>query len=98
MGTRLTTEFESHEHNGGITDAFRKIQKEEGFLRFYAASVGVTLLVAILSFAISSELCGSLKEHTLGVELFFCNLRRVDADSGELSDSSWSTSSSTMPR
>lgn len=79
--TRLTTEFEGHEHYRGMTDAFKRIAKEEGFMGFYSG-LGPTLLVAVPNFAISYSVYGTLKEHALDDDLFY-NLRRIDADSGE---------------
>jgi hypothetical protein len=79
--TRLTTEFEGHEHYRGMTDAFKRIATEEGFMGFYSG-LGPTLLVAVPNFAISYSVYGTLKEHALDDDLFY-NLRRIDADSGE---------------
>jgi solute carrier family 25 (mitochondrial phosphate transporter), member 23/24/25/41 len=79
--TRLTTEFEGHEHYRGILDAFRKIYRTEGILGFYSG-VAPTLMVAVPNFAISYTVYGTLKEYTLDDELFY-NFRRIDADSGE---------------
>lgn len=79
--TRLTTELEGQEHYRGLVDAFKKISAEEGFRGFYSGA-GVTLCVAVPSFAISYTVYGTLKEYTLDDELFY-NLRRIDADSGE---------------
>ena len=79
--TRLTTEFEGHEHYKGMFDAFRKIYQLEGFIGFYSG-LAPTLLVAVPNFAISYSVYGTLKEHALDDDLFY-NLRRIDADSGE---------------
>jgi solute carrier family 25 (mitochondrial phosphate transporter), member 23/24/25/41 len=79
--TRLTTQLEGLEHYNGISDAFRKIAKEEGMLGFYSG-IGPTLLVAVPNFAISYTVYGTLKESALDDELFY-NMRRIDADTGE---------------
>eukprot|EP00977_Amphora_coffeiformis_P014761 scaffold4223_cov189-Amphora_coffeaeformis.AAC.21 len=79
--TRLTTQLEGAEHYRGITDAFTKIVREEGFLGFYSG-VTPTLMVAVPNFAISYTVYGTLKEYTLDDDLFY-NLRKIDADSGE---------------
>ena len=80
--TRLTTQLEGREHYKGIRDAFRKVYRADGFMGFYSG-VGPTLLVAVPNFAISYTVYGTLKEYTLDDDLFY-NLRRLDADSGEL--------------
>jgi solute carrier family 25 phosphate transporter 23/24/25/41 len=80
--TRLTTELEGKEHYRGIADAFRKISRQEGVMGFYSG-IAPTLLVAVPNFAISYGVYGTLKEHAVEDELFY-NLRRIDADSGEL--------------
>ena len=79
--TRLTTELEGHEHYKGMTDAFRRIAREEGYRGFFSG-IGPTLGVAVPNFAISYSVYGTLKEHALDDDLFY-NLRRIDADSGE---------------
>mmetsp|Transcript_3179 Transcript_3179/g.5808 ORF Transcript_3179/g.5808 Transcript_3179/m.5808 type:complete len:368 (-) Transcript_3179:203-1306(-) len=79
--TRLTTQLDGQEHYRGITDAFVKIFKSEGFLGLYSG-IGPTLMVAVPSFSISYVVYGSLKEYALEDELFY-NLRKVDAVSGE---------------
>lgn len=80
--TRLTTELEGREHYRGIGDAFKKIYAEEGFLGLYSG-IAPTLLVAVPNFALSYSIYGTLKEHALDDDLFY-NLRRIEADSGEL--------------
>ena len=79
--TRLTTQFEGHEHYKGIRDAFKQIYRQEGPLGFYSG-IGPTMLVAVPNFAISYSVYGTLKEYTLDDDLFY-NLRKIDADSGE---------------
>lgn len=79
--TRLTTQFEGHEHYRGIRDAFRQIYRQEGPIGFYSG-IAPTMLVAVPNFAISYSVYGTLKEYTLDDDLFY-NLRKVDAESGE---------------
>lgn len=79
--TRLTTQFEGHEHYKGIRDAFKQIYRLEGPVGFYSG-IGPTMLVAVPNFAISYSVYGTLKEYTLDDDLFY-NLRRIDAESGE---------------
>mmetsp|Transcript_268 Transcript_268/g.495 ORF Transcript_268/g.495 Transcript_268/m.495 type:complete len:375 (+) Transcript_268:329-1453(+) len=79
--TRLTTQFEGHEHYRGIRDAFHQIYRQEGAAGFYSG-IGPTLLVAVPNFALSYSVYGTLKEYTLDDDLFY-NLRKVDAESGE---------------
>ena len=79
--TRLTTDLPGREHYKGITDAFTKIVRHEGFIGLYSG-IGPTLAVAVPSFAISYTVYGSLKEYVLDDELFY-NLRKVDDISGE---------------
>lgn len=79
--TRLTTELEGSEHYRGITDAFTKIYRTEGFKGFYSG-IAPTLLVAVPNFAISYTTYGTLKEYMIDDDLFY-NLRRIDAASGE---------------
>ena len=79
--TRLTTQFEGHEHYRGIRDAFQQIYRTEGVMGFYSG-IAPTLLVAVPNFALSYSVYGTLKEYTLDDDLFY-NLRRVDAESGE---------------
>ena len=79
--TRLTTQFEGHEHYRGIRDAFQQIYRQEGVMGFYSG-IGPTMLVAVPNFAISYSVYGSLKEYTLDDDLFY-NLRKIDAESGE---------------
>jgi len=81
--TRLTTELPGREHYKGITDAFEKILKTEGFFGFYSG-IGPTLAVAVPNFAISYTVYGSLKEYVLDDDLFY-NLRKIDDVSGETS-------------
>ena len=79
--TRLTTQFEGHEHYRGITDAFKQIYRREGPIGFYSG-IAPTMLVAVPNFAISYSVYGTLKEYTLDDDLFY-NLRKIDAESGE---------------
>jgi solute carrier family 25 phosphate transporter 23/24/25/41 len=79
--TRLTTQFEGHEHYKGIRDAFKQIYRQEGPIGFYSG-IGPTMLVAVPNFAISYSVYGTLKEYTLDDDLFY-NLRKIDAESGE---------------
>ena len=79
--TRLTTQFEGHEHYRGIRDAFKQIYRQEGPIGFYSG-IGPTMLVAVPNFAISYSVYGTLKEYTLDDDLFY-NLRKIDAESGE---------------
>jgi hypothetical protein len=79
--TRLTTQFEGHEHYKGIRDAFKQIYRLEGPVGFYSG-IGPTMLVAVPNFAISYSVYGTLKEYTLDDDLFY-NLRKIDAESGE---------------
>lgn len=79
--TRLTTELPGQEYYKGITDAFAKIVKHEGFLGLYAG-IGPTLFVAVPNFAISYTVYGTLKEYVLDDDLFY-NLRKVDVDGQE---------------
>lgn len=79
--TRLTTQLESKENYRGISDAFVKIVRNEGFLGLYAG-LAPTLMVAVPNFSISWMVYGSLKEYALEDELFY-NLRKVDANTGE---------------
>ncbi len=79
--TRLTTQFEGHEHYRGIGDAFKQIYRQEGPIGFYSG-IGPTMLVAVPNFAISYSVYGTLKEYTLDDDLFY-NLRKIDAESGE---------------
>mmetsp|Transcript_939 Transcript_939/g.1996 ORF Transcript_939/g.1996 Transcript_939/m.1996 type:complete len:374 (+) Transcript_939:346-1467(+) len=79
--TRLTTQFEGHEHYRGIRDAFKQIYRQEGPIGFYSG-IGPTMLVAVPNFAISYSIYGTLKEYTLDDDLFY-NLRKIDAESGE---------------
>lgn len=79
--TRLTTQFEGHEHYKGIRDAFKQIYRQEGPVGFYSG-IGPTMLVAVPNFAISYSVYGTLKEYTLDDDLFY-NLRKIDAESGE---------------
>jgi len=79
--TRLTTQFEGHEHYKGIRDAFKQIYRSEGPIGFYSG-IGPTMLVAVPNFAISYSVYGTLKEYTLDDDLFY-NLRKIDAESGE---------------
>lgn len=79
--TRLTTQLEGREHYSGMTDAFRKIHRAEGFAGFYSG-LGPTLLVAVPNFAISYTVYGTLKEFVLDDDLFY-NMRNVDDASGE---------------
>src|SRR5210317_233788 len=79
--TRLTTQLENKESYRGISDAFVKIIRNEGFRGLYAG-LGPTLMVAVPNFSISWVVYGSLKEYALEDELFY-NLRKVDTDTGE---------------
>ena len=79
--TRLTTQLDGQEHYKGITDAFVKIVRNEGFLGLYSG-IAPTLMVAVPSFSISYMVYGSLKEYALEDELFY-NLRKVDTKTGE---------------
>lgn len=79
--TRLTTQLDGKEHYKGITDAFVKILRSEGFLGLYSG-IAPTLMVAVPSFSISYMVYGSLKEYALEDELFY-NLRKVDTKTGE---------------
>ncbi|KAL7445505.1 hypothetical protein ACHAXM_011790 [Skeletonema potamos] len=79
--TRLTTQLENKESYRGISDAFVKIVRNEGFSGLYAG-LAPTLMVAVPNFSISWVVYGSLKEYALEDELFY-NLRKVDADTGE---------------
>jgi len=79
--TRLTTELPGHEHYTGITDAFTKILRKEGFFGLYSG-LTPTLFVAVPSFAISYTVYGTLKEYVLDDDLFY-NLRRIDDKSGQ---------------
>lgn len=79
--TRLTTQLDGQEHYKGITDAFVKIVRSEGFWGLYSG-IGPTLMVAVPSFSISYMVYGSLKEYALEDELFY-NLRKVDTKTGE---------------
>jgi len=79
--TRLTTQFEGHEHYRGINDAFKQIYRQEGPMGFYSG-IGPTMFVAVPNFAISYSVYGTLKEYTLDDDLFY-NLRKIDAESGE---------------
>mmetsp|Transcript_4326 Transcript_4326/g.8296 ORF Transcript_4326/g.8296 Transcript_4326/m.8296 type:complete len:379 (+) Transcript_4326:88-1224(+) len=79
--TRLTTELPGQEYYKGITDAFAKIVKSEGFMGLYAG-IGPTLFVAVPNFAISYTVYGTLKEYVLDDDLFY-NLRKVDVDGQE---------------
>jgi len=79
--TRLTTQFEGHEHYRGIRDAFKQIYSQEGPIGFYSG-IAPTMLVAVPNFAISYSVYGTLKEYTLDDDLFY-NLRKIDAESGE---------------
>ncbi|EJK75564.1 hypothetical protein THAOC_02713 [Thalassiosira oceanica] len=78
--TRLTTQLEGQESYRGITDAFAKITRHEGFGGLYSG-LGPTLMVAVPNFSISWAVYGSLKEYALEDDLFY-NLRKVDS-SGE---------------
>ena len=79
--TRLTTQLETKENYRGISDAFVKIVRNEGFIGLYAGLVP-TLMVAVPNFSISWMVYGSLKEYALEDELFY-NLRKVDTNTGE---------------
>lgn len=79
--TRLTTQLEGKETYRGITDAFSKIVRREGFIGLYSG-LGPTLMVAVPNFSISWVVYGSLKEYALEDELFY-NLRKVDAKTGQ---------------
>lgn len=79
--TRLTTELPGQEYYKGITDAFAKIVKNEGFTGLYAG-ISPTLFVAVPNFAISYTVYGTLKEYVLDDDLFY-NLRKVDVDGQE---------------
>uniref|UniRef100_A0A7S2KTF8 Mitochondrial carrier protein n=2 Tax=Skeletonema marinoi TaxID=267567 RepID=A0A7S2KTF8_9STRA len=79
--TRLTTQLENKESYRGISDAFVKIVRNEGFVGLYAG-LAPTLMVAVPNFSISWMVYGSLKEYALEDELFY-NLRKVDAGTGE---------------
>jgi hypothetical protein len=81
--TRLSTELEGFEHYRGITDAFIKIYRTEGYMGFYSG-IAPTLLVAVPNFAISYTTYGTLKEYMIDDDLFY-NLRRIDTESGEKS-------------
>ena len=79
--TRLTTQLDGKEHYKGITDAFVKIVRYEGFTGLYSG-IAPTLMVAVPSFSISYMVYGSLKEWCIEDELFY-NLRKVDTKTGE---------------
>ncbi|KAL7539317.1 hypothetical protein ACHAWF_006372 [Thalassiosira exigua] len=79
--TRLTTQLEGRETYRGITDAFSKIVRNEGFIGLYSG-LGPTLMVAVPNFSISWVVYGSLKEYALEDELFY-NLRKVDIETGK---------------
>jgi solute carrier family 25 phosphate transporter 23/24/25/41 len=55
--TRLTTQLDGQEHYKGITDAFVKIVRNEGFLGLYSG-IAPTLMVAVPSFSISYMVYG----------------------------------------